>query len=120
MARKRKGFTLVELLVALACAALFLACVSASMVFISRLGGKVLADSSDLYKLGSLCDYIRENKIVSADRISVGEGGSVGVDGKELFSESNITGVAFETADGFVRCVVTLEASPEQYSFIVG
>lgn len=58
-ARKKKGFTLVELLVTLACAAIFLACLSTSMVLLSRLGGRVLDQSADQYKLGVLADYVR-------------------------------------------------------------
>lgn len=120
-ARKKKGFTLVELLVTLACAAIFLACLSTSMVLLSRLGGRVLEQSSDQYKLGVLADYVRglhlRDEADAPEFFIDGEGG-VSDGEKRLFSSSNIAAVSFFRADGFIRCRVEYDAG--EYVFICG
>ena len=56
---KKKGFTLVELLVALMCTTLVFGMVFSTVHFISRVNGDLLEKSSDLYHLSSLDDLVR-------------------------------------------------------------
>lgn len=121
MARKKKGFTLVELLVTLACAAVFLACLSASMVLLSRLGGRVLDQSADQYKLGVLADYVRSLDLrdtADAPVFVVDDDGGVSAGERLLFSASNISDVSFFREGGFIRCRVEYDAGA--YVFICG
>ena len=121
MARKKKGFTLVELLVTLACAAIFLACLSTSMVLLSRLGGRVLDQSADQYKLGVLADYVRSLNLrdtADAPVFVIDDDGGVSEGERLLFSASNISGVSFFQEGGFIRCRVEHDAG--EYVFICG
>ena len=56
---KKKGFTLVELLVALMCTTLVFGMVFSTVHFISRVNGDLLEKSSDLYRLSSLDDLAK-------------------------------------------------------------
>lgn len=59
--RGRKGFTLVEMLVAIACGAILLASVTLSAYLLFRLNDETVQSSSLNYKLSTLSDAVRQN-----------------------------------------------------------
>ncbi len=78
---KKKGFTLVELLVAIACGTIILTTVITSLYFISRMGNKLTSNSSNLYKISIVRDYIVKNDI---------KDGVVVIDGDVIINEKTI------------------------------
>ena len=63
----KKGYTLVELLVGIACASIVLASVTATIFFVSRSTNQVINNSEINYKLTNLRDYILDNRDVLID-----------------------------------------------------
>lgn len=59
--KKRQGFTLVELLVTIACSTIIFMTISASMLFVSKMNKNLVSKSSNLYKLNVLKNYILNN-----------------------------------------------------------
>ena len=58
----KKGYTLVELLVSIACASIVLASLTATIFFVNRSTNQVINNSEINYKLTNLRDYILENQ----------------------------------------------------------
>ena len=56
---KKKGFTLVELLVAMLCTTLVLGMVFSTVYYISRVNGELLDKSGDLYRLTALDEQVK-------------------------------------------------------------
>ncbi len=67
----KKGYTLVELIVGIACASIILASLTATIFFVSRTTKQVINNSEINYKLTNLRDYILENQdTLIGDKIS--------------------------------------------------
>lgn len=60
---KKKGFTLVEVLVAMFCSILILGSIAGSLVFIEKINTKLISKTSNLYKLRVLEKYITDNYV---------------------------------------------------------
>lgn len=58
MSKIRKGFTLVELLVTLGVAAIFLSFLSVSTIFVTNMNSSALKTSSGYYQVDSLRDFV--------------------------------------------------------------
>lgn len=57
--RQKKGFTLVELLVAMVCAALVLSMVSAAAIFLARMNDGAVEESQTYYQLQTLEAFVK-------------------------------------------------------------
>ena len=71
MKRHKKGFTLVELIVAIACSTIVFLSVTSSVYFIYRMNNKVLSESSINYNLAKLKNQIIDNKYFDEDKFDV-------------------------------------------------
>ncbi len=58
----KKGYTLVELIVGIACATIVLTSITATVFFVSKSTNEVISNSEINYKLTNLRDYILENQ----------------------------------------------------------
>ncbi len=59
--KTKKGFTLVELLVAIFCASIFLTTLITALIFVQKVNKNLVSKSSDLYKIRNVKDYILDN-----------------------------------------------------------
>ncbi len=57
----KKGFTLVEVLVAMFCSILILGSVTGSLIFVNKINNELVSKTSNLYKLRVLEKYIVDN-----------------------------------------------------------
>ena len=96
----KKGFTLVEVIVALAVAAILLGMIATSFYFMTKLSNKVLDESNNNYKIFIVKDYIIDNNITSD--VSVNDGDVI-INNKEIVFDSDITKIAFNDN----KCVIT-------------
>ena len=62
---KRKGITLIELLVTIFCASIVIGTISASVYFVSKTSNEVMKDSNYNIKLRTVRDYFIKNKVTS-------------------------------------------------------
>lgn len=141
----KKGYTLVELLVGIACASIVLASVTATIFFVSRSTSQVISNSEINYKLTNLRDYILENqdtligdKITkdstsdhitnySNDQFVFDEGKLyIKVEGvvKYTMSDTPITKMYYykEIGSPYLKCMINYDRSNslhDTYSFIV-
>ena len=141
----KKGYTLVELLVGIACASIVLASLTATIFFVSRSTKQVITNSEINYKLTNLRDYILENQdtliannvtkdSTSDDIKSYSESQfvfdenklyiKVNNEVKYIMSETPITNIYYykEVDSRFLKCMINYDRSNslhDTYSFIV-
>lgn len=141
----KKGYTLVELLVGIACASIVLASLTATIFFVSRSTKQVITNSEINYKLTNLRDYILENqdtliannvtKDSTSDDIKSYSESQFVFDENKLYikvnnevkytmSETPITNIYYykEVDSRFLKCMINYDRSNslhDTYSFIV-
>lgn len=59
--KKKKGMTLIEIIVAIACSTIVIGTIVSSLLFVTRINDQLLNKSSTLYKVEVLKKYIIEN-----------------------------------------------------------
>ncbi len=59
--QRKKGFTLVELLVALVCAALVLSMITAAVIFLTKMNDGATNESKTLFQLQTVKDFVQKN-----------------------------------------------------------
>ena len=141
----KKGYTLVELLVSIACASIVLASLTATIFFVNRSTNQVINNSEINYKLTNLRDYILENqdtliannvtKDSTSDDIKSYSESQFVFDENKLYikvnnevkytmSETPITNIYYykEVDSRFLKCMINYDRSTslhDTYSFIV-
>lgn len=141
----KKGYTLVELLVGIACASIVLASITATIFFVSKSTNEVISNSEINYKLTNLRDYILENqdtliannvtKDSTSDDIKSYSESQFVFDENKLYikvnnevkytmSETPITNIYYykEVDSRFLKCMINYDRSNslhDTYSFIV-
>lgn len=141
----KKGYTLVELLVGIACASIVLVSVTATVFFVSRSTNEVISNSEINYKLTNLRDYILENqdtliannvtKDSTSDDIKSYSESQFVIDDNKLYIKVNneikytmsntpITNIYYykEFDSPYLRCMINYDrsnTSHDTYSFIV-
>lgn len=141
----KKGYTIVELLVGIACASIVLASLTATIFFVNRSTNQVINNSEINYKLTNLRDYILENqdtliannvtKDSTSDDIKSYSESQFVFDENKLYikvnnevkytmSETPITNIYYykEVDSRFLKCMINYDRSNslhDTYSFIV-
>lgn len=93
MKNKRRGFTLVETLVAIACTTIVFLSLVSSLYFLSVMNNKVLLDSSINYNLAKLKDTIIDNEYFDESKFSIDEANkNLLYDGKVISNGIEIVG----------------------------
>ena len=141
----KKGYTIVELLVSIACASIVLASLTATIFFVNRSTNQVINNSEINYKLTNLRDYILENqdtliannvtKDSTSDDIKSYSESQFVFDENKLYikvnnevkytmSETPITNIYYykEVDSRFLKCMINYDRSNslhDTYSFIV-
>lgn len=119
----KKGFTLVELLVTIACSAIFLITLTMVFVFVQKINNNLIKKSSNMYKVRNVKNYILNNYndndtiTVDGDDIyyNIYEGES-----KKIASNTNIKSVVITTADDYVYCTITYDINTlKEFKFII-
>lgn len=59
--QRKKGFTLVELLVAIVCATLVLSMVTSAVIFLTRMNDGATNESKTLFQLQTIKDFVQQN-----------------------------------------------------------
>ena len=127
--RGRKGFTLVEMLVALACGAILLTSLTVSAALIMRLNDREIEGSSLNYRLAEMTDAVRD----SVKDVTDNEKFRYAADERCLYFEDRVIlqGVTvsphenFLTLDGkgflyFEMSYTDAENQQKEYRFLVG
>ncbi len=134
--KKRKGFTLVELLVTIACSTIIFMTISASMLFVSKMNKNLLSKSSNLYKLNVLKSYILNNYTTDASiEVDNGDVYFVQTTGdyskKIIVTNTSITSVTIneenfinnvESTNYYIVCRINYDESNtknKEYKFII-
>lgn len=105
----KRGFTLVELVVALAVSSILIALIGTSFYFITRLSTNVITNSNNNYKLFSVRDYIIAN-VTNDDSIKISDDGDVTIADKVIASDSNIKKIIINDN----KCTITYLVDNEE------
>ena len=104
--KKRKGFTLVELLSAIACLSIVLAGVSGVLVYVLR---SVSADTESGRRLAQVQTLRKQMEALEqpeTDGFAVTEAGEVTYDSRTLSAIEGLSEVVVETRNGMVYCTI--------------
>lgn len=118
--KTNKGFTLVELLVAILCTTLTLSMIMATFIFLTRTSDKVIGESENLYKIQSVKTYIihhYQGTLPEPNEYIVSEGIVYHLT-NIVVTDSKIETIRFDETDGFIQCKIIYEN--QIYQFIVG
>lgn len=141
----KKGYTIIELLVGIACTSIVLASLTATIFFVNRSTNQVINNSEINYKLTNLRDHILENqdtliannvtKDSTSDDIKSYSESQFVFDENKLYikvnnevkytmSETPITNIYYykEVDSRFLKCMINYDRSNslhDTYSFIV-
>lgn len=69
--QRKKGFTLVELLVALVCAALVLSMITAAVIFLSKMNNGATNESKTLFQLQTVKDFVQKNTKIDLENFGI-------------------------------------------------
>lgn len=119
----KKGFTLVELLVTIACSAIFLITLTMVFVFVQKINNNLIKKSSNMYKVRNVKNYIlnnyNDNDTITVDGndiyYNIYEGES-----KKIASNTDIKSVVITTTDDYVYCTITYDINTlKEFKFII-
>lgn len=91
--KKKKGMTLIEIIVAIACSTIVIGTIVSSLLFVTRINDQLLNKSSTLYKVEVLKKYIIEN--YKTDMEFTCSDGNVFYNDKKIVENSLINAVKF-------------------------
>lgn len=129
----KKGFTLVELLVTIACSTIVLITLSSSIIFINKMNKNVVQKTQNLYKVNTVKDYIlsKYEKNVTFECVNGDVYFCLDEEKKQIVTNSLITnicveevseinGKAIENGTTYYVCAITYrENTDKEYKFIV-
>lgn len=119
----KKGFTLVELLVTIACSAIFLITLTMVFVFVQKINNNLIKKSSNMYKVRNVKNYIlnnyNDNDTITVDGndiyYNIYEGES-----KKIASNTDIKSVVITKSDDYVYCTITYDINTlKEFKFII-
>lgn len=112
--KTRRGFTLPEILVAIACASVLLLGVCSAFVFFSDSGNSTVKNASAIYKLPVIRDYITANAGTSdvsslSGRFTVSDGTVKDMEKAKIIADgTEVDSITFKlTEDGLIKCDIT-------------
>ena len=117
--KKRKGFTLVELLSAIACLSIVLAGVSGVLVYVLRSVGADTEASRRLAQVQTLRQQVEALEQPETGGFAVTETGEVMYDSRMLSTIEGLRTVDVEPRNGMVYCTLTF-VDGDSYCFIIG
>lgn len=121
MSDKKKGFTLVEVLVVMLVATLVFAMVGGTMVFITTTSGELLHQSEEIELAKNIEEYLRtlDNSQLSAVKCDEETNWNLLLGDETVFSDTGLVEFSIDPSDGFNRCHMKFE-SGRHFDFIVG
>ena len=118
MSNKKKAFTLVEIVVALACFSLILIGVSACFTLVYKSAHVTLENSRNMYNLGTLKDYIMELDSIDHESFSINDDGDVVYNEDVIISDTSISSITFTNVDDkFEKCIIVYLENKETWEF---
>lgn len=110
MKKAQRGFTLVELLVALLCSMLVLGMLAGAAVFITRTSRELMNKGSSLFRTKAVYEYVcslhlSDSDIANGD-LSI-ENGALIHNGAVILQTEDIEEITFSSEDGFIYCELT-------------
>jgi len=129
MRNKKKGYTLVEILVAIACSSIVLLILVSSLYFLGVTNNKVLLDSSINYNLAVVKDYIIDNELTDETKFAINDSNkNLLYEGKEISHGVEIVSFdIYEKIDSinnvsFIYCLIEYKnssSSHQIFEFII-
>ena len=122
MKKAQRGFTLVELLVALLCSMLVLGMLAGAAVFITRTSRELMNKGSSLFRTKAVYEYVcllhlSDSDIANGD-LSI-ENGALIHNGAVILQTEDIEEITFSSKDGFIYCELTY-TDRTTISFVAG
>ena len=120
MLKKKRGFTLTELLVVILISTIVFAAVGGSLFFVSNMTNKLIAEAKDINMAKNIEKYVRESSNMGENVLSLKLiNGELQTDNEEVvFSNTGLTDFKIYRDDkGFLRCFLDFEHS--KFDFII-
>lgn len=129
--RKSKGFTLIEVLVSMACSTILIGGITACFLLMTNLISGITDDSANLYQMAAVRDYIVKeysyaalkntiDSFGSSSLVEVSADGDVSVASGTVVSNTQITAITFTEKDDLLFCNIAYnDGAAKTYSFVV-
>lgn len=115
--KSKKGFTLVEVIVALACSTIVLSTIVGSFIFMKKMNTELMNRTGNLYKLRIVRTYINKNYVEGMTFTY--DDGTIMCGDEVVVKNSLIYNISFEK-DSYTICrIMYNENSNKEYKFIV-
>jgi prepilin-type N-terminal cleavage/methylation domain-containing protein len=139
MLQKKKGFTLVEVLVVILISGLVLSMVAGAMIFVTNSSGELIHQAEDIDMAKNIEKYLRnlvdrdledivwtefEIDIKGNDRenryFSIDESGNfIDNSGQKIFSDTGLTDFEIKIDNGIIKCYMKFD-SKKEFTFTLG
>lgn len=120
--KKKKGFTLVELLVVMLISSLILSLVAGTMIFITNSAGKLIQEAEDIDMAKNIEKYLRGLDVDDWKSVKL-EDGNLKFNGEVIFTNTGLKKfeIDFDDVDnnGFIECKLEFDSGKE-FDFILG
>ena len=106
MSRKKKGFTLVEIIVVIAISTIVLTMVGGSMIFITSTSANLMQQAEDIDMAKNIETYLRG--LADTTNVKLDSDGNLIDDNGIIFSDTGLKDNGFEIKDG--KCNLTFKS----------
>ncbi len=122
--KKKKGFTLVELLVVMLISSLILSLVAGTMIFITNSAGRLIQEAEDIDMAKNIEKYLRGLDVEGWNTVDLDDDGNLVFNGEVIFTNTGLTNKdinkdIIEVEDGFIKCYLKFDSGKE-FDFILG
>ena len=119
--KKKKGFTLVEVLVVMLISSLILSLVAGTMIFITNSAGKLIQEAEDIDMAKNIEKYLRGLDVENLENVILDDDGNLVYNNKDvIFTNTGLTEKdIIKVEDGFIKCYLKFDSGKE-FDFILG
>ena len=120
--KRKSGFTLVELLVAMVCASLVLSMIIGTVIFMMKTTNELISVSEENYKIKTMRDHIlfHSTDLTTSDEYNIAYetgDGELLFNGSTVVNDTELLNITFSEDGEFIYC--ELQFPDETYRFIV-
>jgi prepilin-type N-terminal cleavage/methylation domain-containing protein len=118
--QKKKGFTLIEVLVVMLISTLILSLVAGTMIYITNSAGRLIQEAEDIDMAKNIEKYLRGLDLENLDKVILDDDGNLVFNGEVIFTNTGLIDKNIIRIEGeFIKCYLEFD-SGKKFDFILG